>query len=288
MKKIYHILFISALVMVMVSCKNDPIMFDQSKAFVAFVYPSAAISENGDDIQVPVMAAAVPGRPDLTVEYHVSTEGIAKPAVEGTDFTIISEGPVGIPGAGYGVITIHPIDNQVMTGNKSFKLVITSNSANYAIGHQDEMTITLKDDEHPLAKWIGDYVVNAVSYTKPGDYDEQWQVTTEPDENDTTTLLIYGVGGDPNSGPLRATISKQDMTITLAPGQSIGDVYGQGDIAVYKGTDGGDNIIQDEPIVGIIQNDGTMLIDLWGHLITSGQYANYIWDVFNTTWTKQP
>ncbi len=86
---------------------------------------------------------------------------------------------------------------------------------------------------------------------------------------------------------IKATINLEEMSITLAPGQVLGDVYGYGSIAVYKGTDAGDNIIQDQPLVGVIQDDGTIKIDLWGELITDGQNAGLLWDVFNTTWTKQ-
>jgi len=287
MKNTYKILPIILMVITFSSCKNDPIMFDKSKTFVAFAYSSVSVTENSNSIDLPLMVAAVKGSPSVTVNYEVSTEGISNPAIEGTDYTIDSEGLVSFPdGMGYAAITIHPIDNDQFTGNKAFKLVITSNSKGYANGALSEMTVTLKDDEHPLAKWIGSYVVSAVSYASPGDYDETWAVTTEPDENDVNSLLISGVAGS-ELDPIKATINLEEMTITFAPGQSIGDVYGYGNIAVYKGAGAGDDVVLDEPLTGTISEDGTILIDLWGELITDGQYQGYLWDVFNTSWIKQ-
>jgi len=110
-------------------------------------------------------------------------------------------------------------------------------------------------------------------------------VTTEPDPDDVTILWISGVAGS-TGDPIKAVVNTDEMTITLAGGQSIGDVYGYGNIGVYKGTDAGDMIL-DEPLEGTIEADGTIKIDFWGHLITDGTYAGSPWDVFNTTWTKQ-
>ena len=287
MKNTYKLLYIIMMVIIFTSCKNDPIMFDTSKTFVAFTSSSASVVENENALDIPVMVAGLPGSPAVTVNFEVKTEGIANPAVEGTDFTIVSAGSVDFPnGSGMVNITVHPIDNAVFTGNKSFELVLTTNSKNYPTGADNVITVTLKDNEHPLAKWIGTYSVAAVSYGSPGAWDENWLVTTEPDPDDVNKLIITGVGA-PGSDPIKATINLEEMSITLAPGQTIGDVYGYGNIAVYKGTDAGDDVILDQPLVGVIQDDGTILIDLWGHYITDGQYANSLWDVFNTTWTKQ-
>ena len=287
MKNTYKLLYIVMMAVIFTSCKNDPIMFDSSKTFVAFTSSTASVVENENALDIQVMVASLPGSPAVSVNYEVRTEGIANPAVEGTDFTIVSAGSVDFPdGSGMANITIHPIDNDLFTGNKSFELVLTSNSKNYPTGAENVITVILKDNEHPLAKWIGTYNVAAVSYYSPGAYDEAWSVTTEADPDDVNKLIITGVGA-PGSGPIKATINLEEMSITLAPGQILGDVYGAGNIVVYKGTDAGDDVIKEDPLIGVIENDGTIKIDLWGELITDGQYAGYLWDVFNTTWTKQ-
>jgi hypothetical protein len=223
----------------------------------------------------------------VTVNYEISIDGIARPAIEGQDYTIGTAGSVDFPnGAGYSNITVHPIDNDLFTGNKSFKIVLTSNSKNLPLGRENTILIVIKDNEHPLLKWIGNYAVNAVSYGNPGAYDENWSVTTDADPDNVNNLLIYGVGAA-GSDTIKATLNLNDMSITLAPGQSVGDVYGYGSISVYKGNDSGDDIIQDEPIIGTIEDDGTIRIDHWGELITDGANKGLLWDVFNTIWTKQ-
>jgi hypothetical protein len=292
MKNTFKLLYLLLMAVIFTSCKNEPIMFDKSKTFVAFAYTSASVNENANSIDIPVMVAAVDGSPAVTVDYKVVTDGISNPAIEGTDFTIVSESSLNFSeGTGYAFITVHPIDNNILTGFKSFKLVLTSNSRDYPNGAENEITVVIKDDEHPLFKWIGTYYVDAVSYSKPGDYDEAWLVTTEPDPKDYSYLIITGIGAE-GSGPIKAKIDLEEMLITLAPGQSIGEVYSNlnpdyGNINIYKGTDSGDGVIMDEPLIGVIQNDGTIKIDLWGELITSGKYKGSLWDVFNTTWNKQ-
>ncbi len=284
-----YFLFIAATIFA--ACKNEPIMFDNSKAFVAFISSSAAISENANDGDIPVMVSAVEGSSAVTVDYEIVTEGIADPAVEGVDFTIVSASSLDFPeGSGYAFITVHPIDNSELTGNKSFKLVLTTNSKNYPTGAENTITVVLKDDEHPLFNWIGSYVVTAESYGSPGN-SENWFVTTEADPDDFNYLIIKGISTE-ESNPVRARIDLNNRLIILAPGQSLGDIYTDNEgnpmgIGIYKGTDGGDNVIKDEPLIGIIENDGTIRIDLFGELVISGQYKNYLWDVFNTTWTKQ-
>jgi hypothetical protein len=287
MKYICNQLYIALVVVILASCKNEPIMFDSSKNFVAFVSSTATISENQNALEIPVMVAALKGSPSVSVSFEVVTDGISNPAVEGTDFTIAPATSIDFPdGTGIANLTVLPIDNAVFTGNKSFKIRITSNSKGYASGELDVVTVVLKDNEHPLAKWMGTYLVTAASYGNPGNWDEAWLVTTEADPEDINNLLITGVGGA-DSGPLKAKLNTSEMTITLTPGQSLGDVYGYGTTAVYKGTDAGDNVIMDEPLIGVIQDDGSINIDLWGEIITDGPNAGLLYDVFNTTWIRQ-
>ncbi len=290
MKYNYKLLYLLIMAVLFTTCKNEPIMFDNSKAFVAFVSSSASINENSNEGDIPVMLSAVEGSPAATVDYEVVTDGIANPAMEGTDFTIVSPSSLDFPqGSGYAYITVHPINNGDLTGNKSFKLVLTSNSRNYANGAESIITVEIKDDEHPLFNWIGNYVVTAESYHDG--HIENWYVTTEADPKDYNYLIINGISSD-SANAIKARIDLDQKLITITPGQSLGDIFTDSDnkpigIGVYKGTDAGDYVVKDEPLIGIIQNDGTIRIDLFGELVISGTYKNYLWDVYNTTWAKQ-
>lgn len=268
---------------------NEPILFDSSMNFLAFSASSVNVGENLDAVQTPIVLGATAGSPQTTVTVDVSTEGLDNPALEGTDYTLASKQVETVDGVAQ--ITINPVDNEDFTGDKSFYITIVSNSQGYDNGSKKQILVVLKDDEHPLGNWIGQYVVNAVSYGNPGAWDEVWVVTTEPDPADVNNLVITGIGGDGSTPDVYQSIigvvNLDEMTITLAQGQTIGDVYGYGNIGVYKGTDAGDDLVLDEPLIGVIEEDGTIQIDLWGHMIVEGDYTGYFWDVFNTSWTKQ-
>jgi hypothetical protein len=292
MKNTYKLLYLLLMAVIITSCKNEPIMFDRSKTFVAFAYTSTAVNENANSVDIPVMVSAVDGSPSVSVDYEVVTDGISDPAVEGTDFTIVSEGPISFPdGSGYAFITVHPIDNALFTGFKSFKIRLTSNSKDYPNGAENEITVVIRDDEHPLFKWIGTYYVEAMAYYEPGISDEVWIVTTEPDPKDVNYLIINGVATQ-DSRPIKAKINLEEMSITFAQGQSLGDIYADENnipfgISIYKSTNAIDDVILDEPLIGDIEDDGTIRIDLWSELITSGKYKGRLRNVFNTTWTKE-
>jgi len=269
--------------------KNEPILFDSSMNFLAFSASSINVGENLGEVSTPIVLGATAGSPQTTVTVEVSNEGLDNPAIEGTNYTLASKQVTTVDGVAQ--VTIIPVDNEDFTGDKSFYISIVSNTQGYDNGGKKQILVVLKDNEHPLGNWIGQYAVAAVSYGSPGAWDEAWLVTTEPDPANVNNLIITGIGGDGSSPAIYQSITGvvnlDDMTITLAPGQTIGDVYGYGNIGVYKGTDAGDDLILDEPLIGILEEDGTILIDLWGHMIVEGDYAGYLWDVFNTTWTKQ-
>jgi hypothetical protein len=288
MKRYRIILIIFTIGFLFGSCENEPIKFDSSKTFVAFNTDKVTVNENNaDGGSAPIMVAALKGSPAITVEYEISTAGISRPAIEGTDFTIDPGSSLDFPD-GFGVegIKILPIDNSVFTGDKSFVLKLKSNSKGYNTGAIDSLIVVIKDDEHPLKNWIGTYNVAAVSYGSPGAWDEAWTVTTNPVEGDITKLAISGIS-KAGSGPIIATLDVEAMTITIGPAQSLGDTYGYSDdVQLFVGTP--DLTIPDKsvPLTGTIQNDGTINIDMVGVMLVGGANDGYIWDVFNTTWTK--
>jgi hypothetical protein len=282
-KYLYKLSLILVALVIIPGCKKDyPIKFDSSSAVVGFNKSTLAIKENGTGGSVNLYLGASLGMAATDVVLSVSTEGITLPAVEGTDFTISSKN-VSV-GVGETTVTITPINNTVFTGDKKFKLVITSNSKSYSISAQNTLTVTIQDDEHPLKNWIGTYKVAAVSYGNPGAWDEEWTVVTAPVAGDITKLSLTGIGSS-SSTALIATLNTTAMTITIKPGQSIGDAYGYGPISVFKGTPDL-TFLENDDLTGTIKADGTILIDFWGNKIASGPYAG-AWDVFNTTWTKQ-
>jgi hypothetical protein len=97
------------------------------------------------------------------------------------------------------------------------------------------MPVTFIDDEHPLKNWIGTYSVAAASYGNPGAWDEAWTATTESVEGDLSSLSITINTGSGGGTSFLATLDTDDMTITIAPGTDVGDVYGYGSTLWYVG-----------------------------------------------------
>jgi hypothetical protein len=284
MKKIINrITFVLAAVTLLVSCEADYIMFDSSKSFVAFPSKATSISEAGGQLAIPVYVVALKGSPSVTVDFDFDATDIANPAVENEDFTLLNSSKTLTfsQGWGYDTIWIQPIDNDLFEGNKLVNIVLTSNSQNYQFGANQSMPVTFIDDEHPLKNWIGTYSVAAASYGNPGAWDEAWTATTESVEGDLSSLSITINTGSGGGTSFLATLDTDDMTITIAPGTDVGDVYGYGSTLWYVGDYS--YIDTESSIVGTIENDGTILID---ELAVWLPDYSYYWDGFNTTWTK--
>jgi hypothetical protein len=284
-KYIFRFCIILVALVFVTGCQDKyPIMYDSASSVVGFNESSLTIVENGTASSVNIYLGAAEGAAATDVTLEVAVEGIDNPAVEGTDFTL-SATNVSV-GVGETAVTITPIDNSVFQGNKQFKLIISSNSKNYSISAQKTVTVTITDNEHPLKSWIGSYKVTAASYGKPGEWDEEWTVTTSAHPTDLTKLVVKGIGtSSPSTSDWVGVINTTDMTITFSPGQQLDEAYGYGPVLMYVGTpDLTTN--KDANIVGTISADGSIHIDLLAIELT-GANAGYVWDVFNTTWTKQ-
>jgi hypothetical protein len=285
MKELFKLLYPLLAIIGLFSCETEQIMFDSSKNHVAFIQGSISIAEEGGTVGIPVMVAAMKGNPAITVDFTVDTAQSV--AVLGTDFTVDND-PMSLSfpdGWGYDTIWVTPVDNDVFGGNISFVLRLTSNSLDYQFGAQDSIICTLVDNEHPLGTWIGTYDVAALSYGSPGAWDEAWTVTTSPDPDDVTKLIIVGVAL--GSEPFKAAIDLDAMSITITAGTVVGNGYGYGNVALWWGYPNSDLILdKNQDLVGEISLDGSIHIDNVGEELIDGPYAGYVWDVFDTYWTK--
>lgn len=281
-KNINKLLYILvALVLLVSSCDWSPVVWDESKVFVAFSEVSTSILEEGDSIGIVVAVTALDGAPAVTVDFDFDTIGIdaADAAFEGDQYTLENDSKtLSFPnGWGWDTIWINPTDNDIFTGNKSFNITLTGNSLDLTFGAISSHSVNLMDNEHPLATWLGAYSVEAISTWSPGEYDEVWAATTAPDPDNTSNLLISINGAD----PFVAKLDTEAMTITIEPGTDAGDIYGNGpsilNVGEYPDRD------EAAPIVGTIENDGTIKIDKLAVYLSD---YDYYWDAFHTTWTK--
>ena len=301
MKKIITNLLILAVALLLVTSCDDtyPIIYDDSVIVVGMSSASLSVNENASG-SFNIYLGGVSGTEATDVTLAVSVDGISKPAVEGTDFTLSSKS-VNVP-VGVATVTVNPIDNSVFAGNKQFKVTITGNSKDYPLAVQKSILVTLVDDEHPLKNWIGTYTVAAASYGDPGNWDEEWTVVTSPVAGDVTKLALLGISD--GTKPAIATFNTTAMTIEIETPQDLGQIYGYADPywgEIYYGTDvlfglvGGnwadpsDGILGANSgikLTGTIEADGTIRIDKIAPVLRYSTTDYVVWDMFNTTWTK--
>jgi len=301
MKKIISNLLILAVAMIMVTSCDDtyPIVLDDSTVVIGMSKSTLSVQENGTG-SFTVYLGGVTGTDATDVTLAVSVEGVTSPATEGTDYTLSTKN-VNVP-VGVAAVTVTPVNNDVFTGNKQFKVSIASNSKNYPMAAQQSIVVTIVDDEHPLKVWLGTYTVEALSYGNPGAWDEEWTVTTSPVAGDPTKLALLGISD--GTKPAIATFDTEEMTITIETPQDLGEIYGYADPywgEIYYGTDvlfglvGGDWADPSDGILaansgnkltGTIEADGTIRIDKILPVLRYSTTDYVCWDMFKTTWTK--
>lgn len=301
MKKIISNLLILAVAMIMVTSCDDtyPIVLDDSTVVIGMSKSTLSVQENGTG-SFTVYLGGVTGTDATDVTLAVSVEGVTSPATEGTDYTLSTKN-VNVP-VGVAAVTVTPVNNDVFTGNKQFKVSIASNSKNYPMAAQQSIVVTIVDDEHPLKIWLGTYTVEALSYGNPGAWDEEWTVTTSPVAGDPTKLALLGISD--GTKPAIATFDTEEMTITIETPQDLGEIYGYADPywgEIYYGTDvlfglvGGDWADPSDGILaansgnkltGTIEADGTIRIDKILPVLRYSTTDYVCWDMFKTTWTK--
>jgi hypothetical protein len=288
---IFKILIMLVAIILVTACEEEKVMVSKSIKLVGFNGSSVIIpeSQSGD---VSIFLGAASGK-TLTVTLEVSTEGISSPAVEGTDFTLSTKTPELTTGDTE--VTITTIDNDVFTGDKSFDLVIVA-SENYQTAAENTIRVVISDDEHPLKNWLGTYSIAAASYGNPGNWDESWTVVISPVAGELDQVTLVGISN--SADPILATIDKDGLTISIESGQLYAAYgYDPEECGLYYATDDllaiASGYVTSEmlqaaaaiPMEGTISGDGsTIAID---RMAVNLEPWAYLWDVFNTSWTKQ-
>ncbi len=283
---IKSILVITPLIIGLMSCKEMDLTFDQSNAFIAFQDTSGFISENATEAFTFGLYYASTSTGSVSVILEFDATGIDNPAVEGVDFNVKSSKTVSFDSELVQLVEIEVIDNDVRDKDKSIKIMITgdeSTEIGMGGGINGTYMLTIVDDEHPLANWIGKYAVAADSYgdvlsgEADGAWDEEWDVTISPVNGDETKLDVVGIAfGDI---PVTATVDLETMTITFPAGANTGSGYGYGPTLIWKGDF---TNVEEADVVGSINADGTIAVDLITLYLPD---YTFVWDSFNTTWT---
>ena len=195
MKKFFVLASIFAAGLLMaVSCdKNENPEFSDSDAFVAFNKSAYSFSEDAGTIKIPVTLASVSGI-STTISY-APVDGTAK---AGQDFELADgTGTLSFDADGRTqYISINIIEHKgVYTKDLKFSLSIKS-SGDVNIGADNTCTITILDNDHPLASILGTYIATGKSYFNG---EIEWEMELVKDDSDPTIVwfnkLCGGISG---------------------------------------------------------------------------------------------
>lgn len=221
---------------VLASCQSvDTPMFSDKDAFVAFDSKSTSIAENaGSEVKIPVSLVASKGL-DVSVGFEIDTTAYAgkNAAKEGVNYRLKNtSNTLSFTDGGEMVayLSIEPIDNGTYGGDVCFDIKLSAPEG-CNLGANYTTTVTISDDDHPLAAAgiLGTYTASGVSpfeddngatftwtceVVKDADYiDRVWFTQIVPTESGAVYKSVMG------------TVSADFKSITINAGQDLG-TYG--------------------------------------------------------------
>ena len=246
------------------SCSNDLPEFNDADAFVALRATTASFVENGEGTEIDVLLTSLNGL-EGSVDFEIVPDSVA-PANEGVNFTIenASKTLTFTKDAPTQSIKIKPIDNDVYTGDKRFTINLV-NAKGVNLGANKSITVTVEDDEHPLAFMLGTYAAKGSSLFNG---DIEWTVKIAKDDTDAAKVWISNMVPGGSNTPIYGTVNdakdeiripvKQDIVITAS--------YPHVWFEAFYGVDGDEDV--EDFVVGHISTnaDGKAVIsfpDYW-------------------------
>ena len=221
---------------VLASCQSvDTPMFSDKDAFVAFDSKSTSIAENaGSEVKIPVSLVASKGL-DVSVGFEIDTTAYAgkNAAKEGVNYRLKNTSNTlsfAADGEMVAYISIEPIDNGDYNGDVCFDIKLSAPEG-CNLGANYTTTVTISDDDHPLAAAgiLGTYTASGVSpfeddngatftwtceVVKDADHiDRVWFTQIVPTESGAVYKSVMG------------TVSADFKSITINAGQDLG-TYG--------------------------------------------------------------
>jgi len=297
-RKYIILVLASVLLFGIMSCEdlNEPIVFEQDDAYVAFTSTAKTIAEgeSATTYAIPVMVVATEGSPEVTVDFEFMPDTANSPAYADENYELVNDSKTLTfsKGWGYDTIFVRTIPDGEFTGDKSFFIDIVDNSQGYQDnGPESTINVTWQDNEHPLNLVLGTYEISGTdawgdSYTRT--------VEIKPHPENYTQVAIqvnqFSPGwGFPDDEIFYADVDLDAMTFEIQAGQSFGDYgYGPSKISGYVGAAGDPRIDDGDYITGDIAEDATITLNDWiGVIITSGSNEGLSFDLYQpSTWTK--
>lgn len=221
---------------VLASCQSvDTPMFSDKDAFVAFDSKTTSIAENAArEVKIPISLVASKGL-DVSVGFEIDTTAYAgkNAAKEGVNYRLKNTSNTlsfTADGEMVAYLSIEPIDNDDYNGDVCFDIKLSAPEG-CNLGANYTTTVTISDDDHPLAAAgiLGTYTASGVSpfeddngatftwtceVVKDADcIDRVWFTQIVPTESGAVYKSVMG------------TVSADFKSITINAGQDLG-TYG--------------------------------------------------------------
>ena len=270
---IKYLSFLLAGAAFLASCdKNEPNVFDDKDAFVAFDATSAMYAEDysadGATFRIPVTLASVKGLEE-TVKFEIVTPE-AKAAVEGVNYELLTTTGVLSFDAENRTQYIEfktKADGQY-TGDLKFSVKLLA-SETLLVGKESECVITISDIDHPLSFMLGAYTATGVNYWNgPTTWTMTFYKDAEDDHKVWIDNLFEKASWAAEDTRYYGVVSDDNTTLNIPFGQTSEYIYSATGTPVtllgFNGSSGYDTGSVD---VKIIVDGGKVTLDFgteWG------------------------
>lgn len=240
---IKYLSFLLAGAAVLASCdKNEPNVFDDKDAFVAFDAVSVSYAEDyskdGATFKVPVTLASVAGLEE-TVKFEI-VDPEQKAAVKGVNYELLTSTGVLSFNAENRTqyIEFKTLADGEYTGDLKFTIRLMP-SETLPVGSESECVVTITDIDHPLTFMLGAYTASGTNYW---DGPCTWTMTFYKDADDESKVWIdnlFQVDGWATADTrYYGVVSEDKTTLNIPFGQTTEYKYSNGEPVTLLGFDG--------------------------------------------------
>jgi hypothetical protein len=269
---IKYLSFLLAGAFALASCdKNEPNVFDDKDAFVAFDAVSVTYAEDyskdGATFKIPVTLASVKGVEE-TVKFEVVTPE-QKGAVAGVNFELVTTTGVLSFDAEKRTqyIEFKTMTDGEYTGDLKFSVKLLP-SETLPVGSESECTVTISDIDHPLTFMLGSYTATGVNYWNGP---TTWTMTFYKDAEDDHKVWIDNLfekeSWAADDTRYYGIVSDDNTTLNIPFGQESEYKYSNGKPVTLLGFDGANGYDTGSVDAKIIIDGAKVTIDFgteWG------------------------
>ena len=277
MKNIY--LFISAIALLLVSC--DRKVEFKHETFATLSTVRYTVREDAGEFTIPVTIYNPTGD---EVQLIVKTDD--ETAVQDVDYEIVTPANGVLTFSGdesQKDVVIKLNHNKAFQKSKTFYLSIAATDENFVIGNLNTATCVIKDAEHPLDMFIGEWKGTALSVFDGTSY--PLTVNISEDESDETYTKLKVDGLEPaqlsSVTPLSGVVNADKTQLTISGGQQIGYLDAYSTFFTFCPFSVAGENLNIGDVLTITLKDGVLSLDsVYGCLFTYTDGNEYVWDAY--------